>query len=417
MLIVGCASGGSKLEATDADTAAPSEAVKVSYALPSLARDPLAATAEAINSEGAGMSLELIEQGATCNDSPTLLQADLAAGDAADIALQCFNGLRQFIDAGVAQPIDDLIADDPEFDLDQYTASSLEPFQQDGKLYGLPNATSANLLYYNTDLFQAAGLNPDDPPDTWTEFIAAAAALDDPEANIEGTIFAPDTFNFETLLRSNGGSWMNPNETDPAFNGPAGVEALDLLRQMNEEGTLVVSEDNETTVDTFARGQAAMMIYSSARIGQLEQQDSLDFRVGPVPAPADGRLRTSLQGMGFLMFAQDDAQRSAWEAMKALTSPPAVATFSESTGFLSPSIPAVEDPALLGDFLANSPPRRTANSLLDTGVRVYEWPGSRATEIQAVVVDQIILGVRGEKTAQQALDDAAEQVRGLLPPR
>jgi multiple sugar transport system substrate-binding protein len=38
-----------------------------------------------------------------------------------------------------------------------------------GDIYGIPWTLSTPVLFYNTDLFKAAGLNPQSPPTTWSQ--------------------------------------------------------------------------------------------------------------------------------------------------------------------------------------------------------------------------------------------------------
>jgi ABC-type glycerol-3-phosphate transport system substrate-binding protein len=382
-------------------------------------REALAAAMENFNESESGVSIDLLEQGQNCVDLPAELQADVATGNVADLANLCLSGLRQFIEAGVAQPIDDLVASDPSFDVGQYSEAALEPFRYEGKLYGLPNAASVTIVYYNVGLLNDAGLDPDALPETWSDFREAARRLDDPDANVEGLAFilGADNYPFSGLLYSNSGSFMNEDETEFAFNDEAGIETLDLLRELARGELMPVLTDTDLTQDLFTRGQAAMFARSSSNLGQIEDQAEFEVRVAPMPRSEYGETTGVLQGLGFLMFSEDPKeQEAAWEAMKALTSPEAVTEVVRTTGFLSPNKAANEDPQLLADSLAESPNRAIMTDLIaSSGTPVYEFPGSRGSEIHQILFDQIVLALRGEKTSEQALNDAAEQARPLLP--
>lgn len=400
-------------------TATDGGATQVGYTLPTLMRDPLTKTVSEL--DASATSIKLVEQGKDCYDLPTRLQADIATGNAPHLALLCLNALRQFIDSDVAQPIDEFIADDPEFDLSQFNEVALEPFRHDGKLYGLPNAVSVGVLYYNADLFQAAGLDPDVPPETWTEFFDAARALDDPDVNRDGArwILYPSQMTLQGLLYGNGGSWLTDDETDVAFNQPQGVEAAEFLSRLQSEQAAQIVEGalNSQAQDAFVRGETAMLVDSSATIESVGQQAPFDMRIGALPRPDDGTAAHGGQGMGFLMFAESpDDQAAAWEAMKELTSAEAATDVATLTGFLPANAAAVQDDALLGDYLADNPDRARAGELIVDATPVYEFPGSRSVEIATIVNDALLLAARGEQSPQQALDDAAEQVRPLLGP-
>ena len=77
-------------------------------------------------------------------------------------------GTRLMIDLKVATPVQDFI------DKEKYDISDLEPnvlayYTVDGKQWSMPFNTSNPMLYYNKDMFKAAGLDPEKPPRTWAE--------------------------------------------------------------------------------------------------------------------------------------------------------------------------------------------------------------------------------------------------------
>src|SRR5690606_34724810 len=86
----------------------------------------------------------------------------------------------------------------------------LELGKVDGKTYGLAYTFSTPILYYNADLFREAGLDPDNPPQTWEEVKAAGEAIvanTDAEGFFPGAYGPADgTFVYQAILMSNGGN-------------------------------------------------------------------------------------------------------------------------------------------------------------------------------------------------------------------
>ena len=82
--------------------------------------------------------------------------------------------------------LDDYIANDSDFDLGEYPESLLTPLRYEDKLYALPQEVSPFVIYYNKDMFNAAGVKL--PTDDWTvdDFYAAAKALTNPEKKVYG---------------------------------------------------------------------------------------------------------------------------------------------------------------------------------------------------------------------------------------
>ncbi|MBI5960476.1 MAG: extracellular solute-binding protein [Chloroflexi bacterium] len=100
----------------------------------------------------------------------------MQAGDPPDIFRSWGGGvLWQYAEAGLVRNIA------PELEgewKDSFSAkAALELYGQDGEYYGVPYTWGAVGIFYNKVLFEQAGLDPEVPPATWTEFIAAVEAL------------------------------------------------------------------------------------------------------------------------------------------------------------------------------------------------------------------------------------------------
>lgn len=100
----------------------------------------------------------------------------MQAGDPPDL-FQSWGGgvLWAFADAGLVRNIA------PELEgewKDSFAAqAALELYGQNGEYYGVPWTWGAVGMFYNKALFEQAGLDPDNPPQTWTEFLEAVQTL------------------------------------------------------------------------------------------------------------------------------------------------------------------------------------------------------------------------------------------------
>src|SRR3990170_3787176 len=97
-----------------------------------------------------------------------------------------------------------------------------------GTMWTMPFNKSLYLLFYNADLLKEQNLKV---PQTWDEFVSAARALTNEEGGRivrYGFVVRPNVDYFTTTLLTNGGAFLR-TEKDVAFNGPAGVEALQWL--------------------------------------------------------------------------------------------------------------------------------------------------------------------------------------------
>ena len=95
-------------------------------------------------------------------------------GDAADVIMGNSQMMGAFNAAGLCAELDGLI--DPEITKDIYPGY-LSGTTYDGKLKAVSWAPHPLVLYYNVELFAAAGLDPATPPATWDDMLDAARKI------------------------------------------------------------------------------------------------------------------------------------------------------------------------------------------------------------------------------------------------
>ena len=122
---------------------------------------------------------------------------------------------------GIYIPIDD-IWEKTDLEKSDFNEDILDACTLDGKLYGMPFQLSGTFLYWNKDLFEAAGLDPETPPKTWEELAEFAEKLEDPSKNIVGGGFFYDNqFCVAEMLLSYGGGIVSEDGenilTDPEY--------------------------------------------------------------------------------------------------------------------------------------------------------------------------------------------------------
>ncbi len=174
-----------------------------------------------------------------------------------------------------------------------------------GNRYTIPLDVHPLVLYYNTEMFEAAGL---EPPTTGEEFDAAAAALTSGDVTgvAIGTAFQAGTL-FWTLLRQYGGQAFNEDGTEATYNSEEGVRALTYLQELKQTYSPDVSGAGDPEVTLFTQGRAAMVIHGPWHISNLEQ---LPF-TGFAPLPQWGDEFAVWGGSHQLAFTTDDPARQA----------------------------------------------------------------------------------------------------------
>ena len=173
-------------------------------------------------------SLNKLRAGLQSNDIPALVQLF-------DIAT------KLMVDLKVAKPVQDFM-DAENFDTSDFEPNVLAYYTIDGKQYSMPFNTSTPLLYYNKDMFKAAGLDPEKPPRTFDEVAQYAEKLtqrdDSGKVTVSGGAFAIYGWFVEQFLAvsgalyANNGNGRDDNATEAVFNGPEGVRILEWWKGM-----------------------------------------------------------------------------------------------------------------------------------------------------------------------------------------
>jgi len=105
-------------------------------------------------------------------DFNTKWNAGLTTGDLPDMSTAQGTGeVVEMLNADVLTPIDDMVDD---IGRDRFSANALADMTSDGATYGVPYYSHAQVMWYRTDLLEAAGL---EVPKTWDEFYDAAVTL------------------------------------------------------------------------------------------------------------------------------------------------------------------------------------------------------------------------------------------------
>lgn len=360
-------------------------------------------------------SLNKLKAGLQSNDIPTIIQLY-------DI------GTRLMVDLDVAQPVQDYI-DAEGYDVSDLETNVLAYYTVNGKQYSMPFNSSTPILYYNKDMFAAAGLDPEKPPSTFAEFTEAARALTHTNADgstTYGGAFAIYGWFFEQFLAVSGGQYVNNGNgrdsfaTEATFNTPEGVAILEWWKANLDEG--ITTNFGRPTVDTrnaFLAGQIAMFIDSTAVLRGMMDSTAGKFQIGtgflPRPnAEAIDKYGTVIGGGSlWLMKDRPEAEKTCgWEFIKFMASAPQQAYWQTMSGYF-PIRKAAYDNQLSVDWRAKYPPFQTAidqlhaapNNRVTNGGLIGVFPTARQT-IEGAIEEV----VAGKATAQEALDRAAQAI-------
>lgn len=260
---------------------------------------------------GFTVNLEYVPWG-QCQEKSTTLAA---AGNPPALAYMGSRTLKQLAKNDLIVPME-LSAEE----IAAYAPPVLGTVSYDGQAWGAPVAFSTKALYWNKDLFEAAGLDPETPPTTWDELYDMAKQVqDNTDANgygLTAASFDNTMHQFLNFVYSNGGEVIN-SDGEIDFDSPNNVQALAFygkLAEVSQPGP--VAYDRDKLRPLFAGGQIAMFIS-----GPWERNlvGDVNWGVAPVPHGPMGKSGTLLITDSLAVFKGSGVEDQARSLAKWLT--------------------------------------------------------------------------------------------------
>ncbi|MBB3138691.1 ABC-type glycerol-3-phosphate transport system substrate-binding protein [Rhizobium pisi] len=255
----------------------------------------------------------------------TRLPVLAASGQLADIV--SMQSLRMPNFYSLLEPLNDRIAAD-KFDVAAFTPSIIGGMSVDKQLYGLPYDVGPWVIYYNQDVFDAAGIPLPKPGWTLAEFTDAAKKLT--KDGKYGFGITPQ--NYSVLASAWGDKYVNDSGALDLTN-PGAVAAADKVigfAAKDKIAPLVPSSADAGNViqGRFYSGNVAMYVDGPWSI--IGMKDKVKFKVGSTTLPrGEGELTAVTAGSGFGISTASKNKDAAWKAIQVLTSPEALAYLAE----------------------------------------------------------------------------------------
>ena len=363
----------------------------------------LEAIVDAFEDENPNITVEV--QVLPWDDYFTALQTAFAGGTVADVVDLNFENFVTYAASGALAELEGV-------DAAPYAPSLLEAFTYDGVQMGLPQQFSNVVLFYNTVLFDEAGLDYPTADWTWDDAREAAALLTDPAAGVWGE-YQPVSFHeFYKALAQSGGSFLNEDGTEATFAGPEGVEAASWLVE-KPGSTMPTEADGAGTPDfdtnLFAEGKLAMWHTGIWNFGRMGEAAGLEWDIAV--EPGNTTPASALFADGVAVAASSQHKEAAQRFAEFLTASPAAVQIRLDAAW---ALPPVADNAQLAPYLEQSPPANR-QAVIDALDAVVLPPVIEAQqEMQDIVSEELGNAAAGRKTVEQALTDAQNRVNALL---
>ena len=300
-------------------------------------------------------------------------------------------------------------------------------YSKDDRLYSMPFNVSTPVLYYNKELFRKAGLG-DAAPATWQEVEAASRKiLASGAATCGFTTPSPawtlleNTFPWHDQPYATNQNGNTGLDTRLLINGAFGLMHVGALARWQKENIFYFGGPENVRPNTkFADGVCAMVLQSSANIGEFEKTLAFDFGTGELPhwGPPYTKARTSLGGATlWIMRGHERADdRGVARFLKFLTEPAQQKWWAATTGYVpitKAAVRSLEDAA----FYTQQPKQWPATSQLLRGKVTANSRGIRLgnyVDVRNAIEIELENIFTGRKTVKEGLDAAVLRGNAIL---
>ncbi len=357
-------------------------------------------------------------------DTLTKALAAVRAGEPPHIVQVYEVGTRAMLDSGAILPVAEVSGG--AFDPASFVAPIVNYYSAGGELQCMPFNSSTAMLYYNKDMFAAAGLDPDQPPTTFQEVYDMSRQIMDAGVAQGGISFGWPAWILEQMyakhdqLLANEDGGRSALATEVYLNNEFGVAVLSEWQRWADDGVLIYGGREYSANDPFIAGEFAMLAQSTSSLAGIES--NAPFEVGTAFLPRlegyDG-IGNNVIGGGCLwaLAGHDEAENDAmWQFFSFLSETPQSVAWHKGTGYFPSTLEAVdaleaegwfeENPNFLTAFdqiLAGEDTVAAQGVLLGDFVTIRDIVG-------AAIEESVVNGV----DPQEALDAATAEINQLL---
>ena len=325
------------------------------------------------------------------------LTLGMASGELPDLVILDGCGMASFIEM-------DLFGDVSDADIkwDEYLEGPMSSTMADGKHYGIPFATNCTALFYNKDLFDAAGIAYPDENTTWEDFRKMAQTLTkDGVTGFGNAATGTDEGTFQCLqwLYTAGGDYQNIGD---------GMDAYKLMQEMVTEGSWSKDCVNWTQSDVnnnFTAGNLAMQQNGPWQIPGIEK-DAPDLNYGVTVLPkkdAGSDQATSILGGENMGAVKQDNMDGAIAFLEYYDQTDVMIEAMKQYGSFPPKTEAAQD-----SYWTDDPIQKSFIQQLDTSIPrgpSASWPAYS---------DAIQTGFQEVMTSAKTPEKAAEDTQAAV---
>lgn len=364
--------------------------------------------------EARNPDIKVVHQTFPYENYNTKVASSVPSGEGPNVINLFYGWLPLYIDSGYLQPLPTDAF--PNNRIEDEFFPLVEAAKFDGKYYALPTAVRSLALFWNKDLFKAAGLDPERPPQTNEEMIAMAKKIAQLDRNgnylqagmtveLRGQMHH---FLREVLIRQFGGTPYSSDDRSVTYNSQAGYDALKWMTDLEQVHKVGMPQFMTDDVTAFSAGKMGMTIDGSFRLGNFDAlKDSLNYGVTELPSMNGVKSNfASFWANGITSTTKGKELEASVKFLDFLTSDEVMAMWLPAIG----ELPAKKALALKDEF-KNNPKYGPFIRGLDYAhaTKFIDEDGQRIVWIDAY--DEVVLN---NKSVRQAVDEIARKEQAII---
>jgi multiple sugar transport system substrate-binding protein len=342
-----------------------------------------------------------------------VLSTRIAGNNPPDVAYVNASDVADYASRGAAVDLQNYIERGDVVNPDDYVDAFRTFVTYEDKMWGLPMGGETTGLFYRTDLFEDAGI--DGPPATWDEFEQTAAALTDEAKNQYGyELFASEAaYYWYPWLYQAGGDLLS-EDGEILFTSEEAKQAAEFYVGLTKYAPADYLNSNSWDGRiAFAEGQVGMYMAGAWFAGTLmDEFPDIDGKWATAPLPeGPAGCKTTIAGDALMMLSGTEIPDAAWLWMEHLSKPETIARLTYKTeGTLLPPLTSL----LEGEEITQEKPVLEGFiDLMECGVASTS-NNPKFPRIETIIDDELAKAMYGEQSAEEALDNAAQQAEAIL---
>lgn len=386
------------------------------YGLGSEAGQKMESIIQSFNESQAEVVVTGVAQ-ASYTETEQNIQAAMAAGTVPGAFIAGPSTTHRLATAGHIQDLTEIAAANENFVEENFLEAFMDLSKVSEGLYAIPAYGTTQVMYYNQNVYEEAGVDPAEAFASWENLAAASKTIQETTDASFGHLPMWGPGNLADIAYSNGGSMLSEDGTQVMINSPEWVEAWEFIRvQLHDEQTMGINSGGQGWEYWYATIDQMLQGIGGGYTGSSGDKGNIDFSyIGSFPQPGlngnPGAASAEVLQMVVPAQASPEEQAAAFKFMMYFTSPEISADWSMAIGYI-PVNQAVMENETYAAFIKENPHAAVPYEQALAGTAQFIDPtGGAISDALSIAADKVELQ---NVPAKEALDEAAAVAQEAL---